>query len=784
MKGLSGFSRLIVERPWTLACILWAVTLLAVWKIPDLRFEPDVSRLLPQDNPVIQLGRGLQGIRPTSRTLLVEVGSDKIAEKLPELAERLRQSPYVEEVAATRAEFAGSSDGFKQAPLYYMPPDLLTRLEDRLTGEGRWSALEDSQELLADDPVAGAEIVQSDPLGLRWLMEEAVLESLPLQLEPGSEYVVLAGGERGVIRVKGHRVPYDLPFTKKLLNDLQERLSDVDVRLHGAYTQAAADSERVREDLTSSSLTSLIFVCIFLALSMRRLLDPILVFIPVLLAISWALPLGGAILGPLTALTVSSAAILVGLGVDFTIHYLVRYRSESQHHTYGEAVKATLEAVGPALVAGMLTTVAAFLSLALADFRGLRMFGLLLAIGLTLAFFCAVTVLPLLLRFRGKFRATAPTCWIPRAFDRVAESRAGFPLTVLLFVTACVGCFFAAQRGVDFSSQIDSFRPQDDAVALAASRFEQEVGFSLMPVAILLDEDSDRAAVAGGIEKLREEGRIGFSEGVHLAYPTDARKQSVASFRERTKGWLDGTRHDLESLGFDPEPFDESLNRYQSMFTGEPDPAAHELQLPAAGQMYDVALCYPRSSLLSREEWQDFLTSLENAVGEPVQAFHVQSVLEEIRHMVIRDLVRSATTTGIVCVILVLIFAGGIRAGILALLPCLFGFGVTLGALAFFGISLNMANCVAIPFLLGIGVDHGVHLVSHFRKNGGCRTGSCGVAIWRSSITTILGFGSLITAQTPGIASMGLISILGVVTCLLTSLIVFPVLWRLWIRSS
>jgi predicted RND superfamily exporter protein len=93
------------------------------------------------------------------------------------------------------------------------------------------------------------------------------------------------------------------------------------------------------------------------------------------------------------------------------------------------------------------------------------------------------------------------------------------------------------------------------------------------------------------------------------------------------------------------------------------------------------------------------------------------------------------------------------------------------------GLNLNPVNFVALPMLVGIGVDNGIHLVARRRDLPGLG-GPTGIAIWRCAVTTLLGFGSLVTAATPGLASLGWISSIGMTTCLAASLLVLPPMLR------
>ena len=89
-----------------------------------------------------------------------------------------------------------------------------------------------------------------------------------------------------------------------------------------------------------------------------------------------------------------------------------------------------------------------------------------------------------------------------------------------------------------------------------------------------------------------------------------------------------------------------------------------------------------------------------------------------------------------------------------------------------------MISFVAVPFVLGIGVDEGVHLVGHFR-DGASSTGATGVGIVRTSIGTVLGFSSLLLAESPGLQLLGGIVAFGSILCMLSCLFVLAPLLAL-----
>jgi hypothetical protein len=99
------------------------------------------------------------------------------------------------------------------------------------------------------------------------------------------------------------------------------------------------------------------------------------------------------------------------------------------------------------------------------------------------------------------------------------------------------------------------------------------------------------------------------------------------------------------------------------------------------------------------------------------------------------------------------------------------------------GISFNLANLVILPLIIGIGVVNGVHLVHRYReeadKNVNVLSRSTGQGVILSSLTTMIGFGSLMVADYQGVYSLGLVLTLGVGCCLVASITVLPAMLKL-----
>jgi predicted RND superfamily exporter protein len=113
---------------------------------------------------------------------------------------------------------------------------------------------------------------------------------------------------------------------------------------------------------------------------------------------------------------------------------------------------------------------------------------------------------------------------------------------------------------------------------------------------------------------------------------------------------------------------------------------------------------------------------------------------------------------------------------VLVIAPILLAAGVTAGLTVFIGMPLNYANIIALPLLVGIGVDNGIHVVHRMRTETveqlfGTSTMR---AVFASGLTTLASFGNLAFSSHVGTASMGILLALGLGSSMAATLIVLP----------
>ena len=115
----------------------------------------------------------------------------------------------------------------------------------------------------------------------------------------------------------------------------------------------------------------------------------------------------------------------------------------------------------------------------------------------------------------------------------------------------------------------------------------------------------------------------------------------------------------------------------------------------------------------------------------------------------------------------------------LVLLPLVLAGVMTGATMVLLDQAFNFANVIVLPLLLGIGVDSGVHLVHRAREAGPGKPlleSITAQAVFWSALTTIVSFGSLAFSAHRGIASLGLLLVIGLTITVLANLVLLPAL--------
>ncbi len=302
---------------------------------------------------------------------------------------------------------------------------------------------------------------------------------------------------------------------RALLDALAREAPGVTAGLTGEPVLEVDEMETFHRDAQVATALSLVGVTLLLALSMRRLLGPLLATAS--LAAALLTTLGAATLWPgrLNLISAAFCALLVGLGIDYAIHWVSRFDEERARGLEGApAVAAALHATGRAIAAGAITTALAFLATLFTDVEGIREFGVVAGAGVLLALAATTVLLPALVvladRSRGGRRARPRPAWprsrLAQSLDALIERRPAAVVGGSLALAAAALAYATGAGGaaprLRYDPNLLALQAQGlESVQLAGEVLADE-GLSGMFCAITCDDPASLAHIQAAVERL------------------------------------------------------------------------------------------------------------------------------------------------------------------------------------------------------------------------------------------------------------------------------------------
>ena len=185
----------------------------------------------------------------------------------------------------------------------------------------------------------------------------------------------------------------------ELAADIPARLSSENytVSITGGHVLTSVTVNEIQNTQISSTLTSIILAAVILIVVYRNFGLGLLSTLPTILAIVWIMATMTLLGITLNVLTVMVTALTIGLGIDYAIHIVERYREEIEHKSEKQAIETTIQRTGSALLISGLTTFCGFAVLFLSPMPLVRNFGIITAATIVYSVFIAIFVLPSLI---------------------------------------------------------------------------------------------------------------------------------------------------------------------------------------------------------------------------------------------------------------------------------------------------------------------------------------------------------------------------------------------------
>jgi hopanoid biosynthesis associated RND transporter like protein HpnN len=619
-------------------------------------------------------------------------------------------------------------------------------------------------------------------------------------------------------------VRHAITVLRSLLDEVQADYPDLTLGLTGLPVLESDEMKQADQDAQRATLLALLGVIALYAWVYRGIRYPLLTILTLLIGMMWALGWATATVGHLNILSAAFAVMMIGVG-DYGVLWVARYdEGRRQGLAPLAATRYAARTAGPSIVTAALTTGAAFGVLLVVEFRAVAELGWIAGWGVLFCALSCCAVLPALVVVSERW-------WRGVSSHELKQEQAGtvtiprwlLPPIGIVLVLALMGIrnvhydhnLLRLQAGnlesVYWEQRLSAHaagmtwdalsiaESQDQALALSQRyRTLPEVS-RVVEVASLLPQDQERKLallreIHQRLQRLpdtppRPAVVVEAERVIHLAEQVAVMagertelQQAAQMFAQGVRQWPEASQRLRDLDRWVSAELFTALKQFQEM--SQPVPvtwadiplALRERYLSPDGAF--LVRAFAREDLWEYPALERFIHAV--SAVDPQATGKTFRTYEGLRQM--QQGFIGATVCALVVVAIILWL--DLRCWwtwLAALLPLALGMLLTIGTMGWCGLAWNPANVVALPLLLGIGLDNGVHVLHDYwhrpdRKQPWQLKRSVARGIVVAGLTTLIGFAALALARHRGMASLGLVMSVGVAWCLLAAVIVLPAL--------
>ena len=702
----------------------------------------------------------------------------------------------------------------------------------------------EQQKVLADAFALLSEAIDAQRLGTpptsSW--KQTMLEDVTGKSDPSRGFL-LAKSRLDYSSLEAAEGPLD--FLRRHGAELEEQFG-VRIRLTGPIPIEAEERETVARGIGLAAGLSLVLVSFVLIAGFRSLRLVGAMLCTLLVGLLWTAFFVVVAVGSLNFISASVPVLFIGLGVDFGIQFGLRYREEFSHvGDHETALRRAVAGVGGALTLAAVAAALSFFSFLPTSYRGFAEMGLIAGVGMFIALFANLTLFPALLTVFPFPRSSvvSPTQMtedrsrenpFPGAIIRYRRVILGVlvPVVVLAVVivprlpfdfnalhlrdpsTESVSTFQELLADPDTSPYVIQVLADNlpSAEALAESlRSVPEVDRVLTLSSFVPGDQEEKLAIIDEMALVLEP--ILIPQAIVAPPGEEEEVQAIKEFRaalgaHEFRNWEGDLDKNLKTLrqaiddllgdsGGSPRfvhdlrarllgDFPKWLERLRGLLA--PDEITLESLPESLTNHYSAqdgrtrVEVFPAENVEKNQALRRFVSSVQQqapgAIGSPV------SILEG-GQTIIDACIQATILAVVVSALLLLVVLRRPGETLFVLVPLVLTLLLTVATCLVLGIPLNLANVIALPLVLGLGIAFGIYLILR-RREAGSRSivhvlrSSTSQAVLLSALTTMASFGALGFSHHPGMASLGILLVVVLILAMVCALVILPALLAEW----
>lgn len=588
---------------------------------------------------------------------------------------------------------------------------------------------------------------------------------------------------------------------RRVVDDLRDGTRfprDLEVHYAGGIPTQVEAERALQGDLSVAGALGFVGVVLLIVLALRTPRALVLLSLPLLAGLAWTFAFAELAVGHLNIISGFLFSILSGLGIEYGIHFLHRYRELREEGLALEpAIEKLVPSTGRALVSGSLTNAGVFAVIAAAQFRGFSEFGLIAAVGLVLTLIITVVGLPALLVLGERLR--------PMQFPKEKEGPTvgvnvpawvRWPVVVIVPLLAIGSVIVLLQGGVRFDGNW-RLLTGDTEVSRFGEYLRHHLGGTRQAAAFWVRDDQQLEPLRATLEALGAERQahgqawdVVQIRTLDDVFPSSEHQRArvalvheIGEQLERIRPAMletDEQRQQLEDarrmVAASSRPFTLDELPYSvvgHLLTSDGQGSIAHIHSPDTDDTGTAVLTS------WAEQARDIVRALREAhVDAPMLSENW--VAGEIFERIARDgrFLFLGTLAAVFLVLLVDFRRLG--ATVMVLGSVVLGVVSIAGGMWASGLSLNFMNAAILPVCVAISLDNAIHVYHRWREGG---RGSIPIVLRQttvanalSSATNLFGFGALVVTHHEGLRSVAYLACFGVGLTYLSTTVWFPMM--------
>lgn len=802
----SGIYSLFRRHRWMFAIFTIGAFSFFGWLASRIRLEEDLSRALPDDPAIHKLNEIFSGSRLLDKitvtislkdTQQVNTGELVTYGETLEKAVRSRLSPLVKETHLRTDDEVFTSmmqTVAEQLPVFIVSADY-PRIDSLLTEETLSAKMDEHiRTLTGPAGIALKKMIAADPAGIAWL-PLARLQQMRVDdnFELYDNCIVTRDGKHLLFFITPAFPPANSGKNTELtegLLALTDSLSSngfqgVTTSVFGSAVVSAGNANQLRKDSWVTQLFTVSFLLILFYFYFRRKRVPFVMLVPVAFGSVFALGTMYLIQESISVIAIAMGSVVFGIAVNYSIHLFNHYR----HHP---DMKAVIRELSFPMTIGSFTTITGFLCLLFTKSPLLHDLGLFAALSLTGAALSALLMIP---HLAGKPVASSSTKenWLDKW---IADFRPGRKTLFAVFVLTLV--FGYSSRYVGFDADMMKMNFMSPETKLAEAQLSQLNAQAMQAVYVVAEGAGTEEAlrvnevIAKNAATLKDKGVVirfsGMNSAVVSASLREARIRQWNSYwtHDRSDQVMKILRREGAKRGFSPLAFTQFENLLYGRFTEADTMALSDLRKSLPADLIIEKSDHVLAVNLLTVSPENRAAVYEHFKGMPgITVVDQQYLSNKFASILNEDYSAIAWMTSLVVFVVLLITYGRIELALIAFIPMLVTWIWILGIMAIFGLKFNIINVVVSALIFGLGDDYSIFIMDGLLGDyatGKKNTGSYMSSVFLSAVTTLAGLGVLIFALHPALKSIAIISIIGISSVVIHSMILIPALFR-WLIS-